>query len=271
MHRFIKKILVLEIILLLVLNLSLLAKAGSDFDEIDGDEVYSISVLSPNGGEQLHAGTVQEIEWYAGSGIEYVRIEYSPDDGKTWTPIVNNIKMYDTIGYYRWKVPCGTHEKCWLKISDAFGTHYDYSFGSFSIVDLTAPKLSVTVDKTSLWPPDHQFVDPGLHITVEDNCDPNPHVAIRVTSDEPTWESTPQGKKYSPDAIVQSGSKVLLRAERSKNRDGRVYAINVRAYDASQNKSESTVFVEVRKNPNTPARDSGQFYDATIANSRYGR
>ncbi len=239
----------------------------SDIDTNDSDEIYDIQVLAPNGGEKLVAGQKFEISWYAGSAIEYVRIEYSTDGGKTWTIIANDIKMQDNYGYYTWKVPCIPSDICELKISDAYGMRYDYSFGSFSIVDNQPPKLVVTLQRKSLWPPNHEMIDVGLKYSVVDNCDPAPKVAIRITSDEPTASDTSSGgSKYSPDAVIEKDGRVLLRAECSGEGDGRVYHITITARDSSGNVSRTKVYVRVNREKNRIAVDSGQFYDATTKN-----
>ncbi len=262
------KIMIGFLILLFVsVSVIKIAMAYSDIDTDDGDDVYDIQVLSPNGGEKLVAGQEYEISWFAGSAIEYVRIEYSPDGGKTWRIIANDVKMEDTYAHYMWIVPCTISDKCELKISDPYGTMYDYSFGTFSIVDNQPPRVHVSVEKKSLWPPDHRMVDIGLKYSVVDNCDPGPQVMIKITSDEPTAsDASSGGEKYSPDAVIEKNGKVLLRAECAKDGDGRVYKITITARDSSGNASSATEFVRVNKKKNRIAVDSGQYYDATSRN-----
>lgn len=122
------------IIVLCFLFLHLSLTDANNFNDDQEDDVYEINVLSPNGGEKLVAGKGYTITWFAGSGIDYVRIEYSPDSGKTWMPISDSIKNNESYGEYVWKVPNEISEHCLLKISDAYGPMYDYSFGEFSIV-----------------------------------------------------------------------------------------------------------------------------------------
>ncbi|MBM4171902.1 MAG: hypothetical protein FJ214_08555, partial [Ignavibacteria bacterium] len=67
-------------------------------DPVGGTEYYysgvfkvkpapSISVTSPNGGEELHAGTSSSIRWKS-TNIENVKIEYTSNGGATWNLIV---------------------------------------------------------------------------------------------------------------------------------------------------------------------------------------
>ncbi len=267
MHKLSKIFTGLLVSVLIIFVISKASMAFTDIDTEDGDDIYDIQVLAPNGGEKLIAGEYFEISWFAGSAIEYVRIEYSTDEGKTWRIIANDVKMQDTYAYYKWKVPCTISDKCELKISDAYGPRYDYSFSTFSIVDNRAPSISISVKKKSLWPPDHKMVDIGFKYSVIDNCDPDPVIKIKVTSDEPTaTEASSGGAKYFPDAVVDRNGKIQLRAECATDGDGRVYQIVVTAKDSSGNVSEAKVDVRVNRKPTRIAVDSGQFYDATAKN-----
>ena len=264
MRRSFKIVVFLLVLMMFSFVVHRVSLSFSDVDTDDGDDIYDIQVLAPNGGEKLIAGQKFEISWFAGSAIEYVKIEYSADEGKTWRIIANDVKMQDTYANYVWKVPCTISDKCELKISDAYGMRYDYSFGTFSIIDNQPPKLSVSVEKESLWPPDHRMVNVGLKYSVVDNCDPGPKVVIKVTSDEPTASDTSSGgAKYSPDAIIKKDGTILLRAERAGDGDGRVYQITVIAQDDSGNGASTKVLVRVNKKEGRIAINSGQFYDAT--------
>ena len=66
----------------------------------------AISVISPNGGEILRAGSQKEIKW---SAWDYERaypmkIEYSLDRGETWAMIS---KQAENSGRYIWTLPFG--------------------------------------------------------------------------------------------------------------------------------------------------------------------
>jgi len=135
---------------------------------------------------------------------------------------------------------------------------------SVTVTDTTPPDVIASVELSSLWPPNHKFVDVGLSYTATDICDPDPAVEITVSSDEhPAAELGSGGPIHCPDAIVD-GESVSLSAERSGPGDGRVYRITVTATDNCGNVGAASVDVEVRHSPKKPAVDSGQDHDATV-------
>ncbi len=112
----------------------------------------------------------------------------------------------------------------------------------------------------ALWPPNHK-----LHlVTAGGATDPdgNPLTATitGVTQDEPLNE---QGDgNTSPDAFPgPSSDQALLRAERSGNGDGRVYALHVTVTDGMGGECSGTATVSVPHDQSgRPAVDSGQLY-----------
>jgi len=73
-------------------------------------------LLSPDGGEKLVAGKRYTITWKTleGAEIDYVALDYSYDDGRTW----KNIDLCRNSGSYVWKVPPAHSNQCLLRISD---------------------------------------------------------------------------------------------------------------------------------------------------------
>jgi hypothetical protein len=92
----------------------------------------SLTVVSPNGGEELTAGTTHEITWTSQDGIDNVKIEYSVNNGYDWIEIVAST---DNDGSYDWDAPCYLSEQCLVKISSAQNSAqpYDVSDQVFSI------------------------------------------------------------------------------------------------------------------------------------------
>ncbi|GMU86930.1 MAG: hypothetical protein AMXMBFR48_21710 [Ignavibacteriales bacterium] len=99
----------------------------------------SITVTSPDGGESLPAGSSQVIAWTS-SGVTNVKIEYTTNNGVSWTTIVAST---ESDGYYIWSsVPAVTSNNCKIRISDAAdGSPSDESDAVFSI----APEPAITV------------------------------------------------------------------------------------------------------------------------------
>jgi len=77
----------------------------------------SITVTSPNGGEHWQNGAVQDITWKITGTITNVKIQYSTDEGTTFTDIVSSTLA--SVGVYHWTVPSNFSNECLIKISDA--------------------------------------------------------------------------------------------------------------------------------------------------------
>jgi hypothetical protein len=78
-------------------------------------EFRSLSITAPNGGENLTAGSITNITW-ASSDIDKLKLEYSTDNGSSWTTIVSNISA--STGSYSWTIPSTASTNCKVKISD---------------------------------------------------------------------------------------------------------------------------------------------------------
>ncbi len=54
------------------------------------------------------------------------------------------------------------------------------------VLDVTPPKIAVSLSPNSLWPPNHKLVPITANLVVTDECDPNPTVTLlSVSSNEP--------------------------------------------------------------------------------------
>ncbi len=120
---------------------------------------------------------------------------------------------------------------------------YDDVTLTLTFTDTTPPTISgVSVDKSVLWPPNHQMVDVAVNYTASD-CDPNPTTTLTVTSNEP--DNGLGDGDTAGDIDVVDNHHVRLRAERSGKGAGRVYTITITATDSFGNSSTSTVTVSV--------------------------
>ncbi|NJD22614.1 MAG: T9SS type A sorting domain-containing protein [Melioribacter sp.] len=96
--------------------------------------VGSIKISSPNGGENWQAGTAQNIKW-TNSGVTNVKIEYSKDNGTSWSIIIANTMASN--GNYTWTIPNNHSTNCIVKISDAYNlARNDVSDNLFQISSL---------------------------------------------------------------------------------------------------------------------------------------
>jgi len=101
----------------------------------------TITVTRPNGGETERAGTKQTVTWNTTGTVTNVKIESSPDNGQTWTTLVESIP---NTGSYSDVLPTDTPplSTYLLRISDASdGCPIDVSDSTFTIL----PPLPISV------------------------------------------------------------------------------------------------------------------------------
>lgn len=108
-----------------------------------------VTVTSPNGGEVLTGGSLHEITWTA-TGIAFVKIEYSTDNGQQYTEIVASTP---NDGSFSWTVPGIATDAALVRVSDAAdGAPADVSNAVFSIV-LPAESLTLSAPNGGeVWP-----------------------------------------------------------------------------------------------------------------------
>jgi len=103
----------------------------------------TITVSSPNGGENWQVGSTHNIIWNTTGSVDEVDIAYSTDGGGTWTDIVTG---YLNQGYYTWLVPNTPSTQCRVRVQDASdGDPSDTSDASFAITDEPQGEQTVTV------------------------------------------------------------------------------------------------------------------------------
>ncbi|HLP45456.1 MAG TPA: hypothetical protein VK469_05900, partial [Candidatus Kapabacteria bacterium] len=104
----------------------------------------TITLISPNGGENWAVGSSYSITWSYTGTIENVKIEYTTDNGSQWTMIT---AAAPNTGFYTWTVPNAVSSLCKIKISDAsLGNPWDTSDAVFSIIG----KPSIHLNRTKL-------------------------------------------------------------------------------------------------------------------------
>jgi len=104
-----------------------------------------VSVTSPNGGESWLVGSSHNITWTTTGTVGNLKIEYSTDNGTSYSSIVASTA---NTGSYGWTVPNAPSTTCLVRVSDALiGTLTDMSDAIFSIV-FAAPRIALS--RTSL-------------------------------------------------------------------------------------------------------------------------
>jgi hypothetical protein len=97
-------------------------------------QASTLTLLSPNGGQTLAGGSNYNITWNYTGTVGGVRIEFSTDNGATWSevypPNVGN------TGSYKWLVPIVESEQCRIRLSNtASPAVYDTSDAVFTIYE----------------------------------------------------------------------------------------------------------------------------------------
>ncbi|MCK6604313.1 MAG: T9SS type A sorting domain-containing protein [Ignavibacteriaceae bacterium] len=78
-----------------------------------------LKLLRPNGGEVFLANSVTEIKWNNTKNIDYIRIEYSTDNGESWylPDGMNSIDANSEGKKINWQIGANPSQNCLLKIS----------------------------------------------------------------------------------------------------------------------------------------------------------
>jgi len=106
-----------------------------------------IMVVSPNGGEILEGGSNYEILW-SSNDVEYVKLEYSINNGVNWNLITDSI---GSTGIYLWSVPNVLTTQARIKISDVnISSIYDISDEPFRINYIVGVKEDDAVETFNL-------------------------------------------------------------------------------------------------------------------------
>jgi FlgD Ig-like domain len=129
------------------------------------------------------------------------------------------------------------------------------------VTDTTPPDIVVTLNRYSLWPPNHKMADIEATVMVTDNCPNTSWVLQSVTSDEP--ENGTGDGDTAPDImgadVGTADTHFQLRSERKGNGDGRDYTIVYAASDACGNMNTATVHVLVPHDMSAAAMSSAGF------------
>ena len=111
----------------------------------------TITVLTPNGGENLTGCNLYTISWNESSTSGYFSVEYTLDDGNNWVSLASFLQG----GSYSWSLPCSFSNLALVKVYDSNDPSVsDQSDAHFTI---NPPKLKQTAPaKTSR--------DPGIFL-----------------------------------------------------------------------------------------------------------
>lgn len=114
---------------------------GGSFDghAFDINATNIIAVVSPNGGENLPGGVNFTIE-YAVNGIQNVSLDFSSDNGSSWTPV--SISTQGNLGTFTWVTPLISTLQGRIRVADITnpGTIFDVSDAAFTITSPVVDK-----------------------------------------------------------------------------------------------------------------------------------
>ena len=159
--------------------------------------------------------------------------------------------------------PVGTTTVTWTATDGAGNT--TTATQTVTVIDNTAPVITVSSSVPSMWPPNHKYQTFQLTSFVtgaSDNCGGvgvSDVVIEKVTSDE-IENGNGDGNTTNDIVIAANCRSVQLRSEREGNGDGRVYTITFKVTDTHGNVGRATSTVIVRHNPGETAVDSGVHY-----------
>jgi hypothetical protein len=100
----------------------------------------SITLTSPNGGENWEVGSIQHITWTASAGITDVKIEVSTNSGGSWSTLV--LSTMNT-GSYGWKIPNSPYTTYRIKVSD---------YNNSTVSDMSNNNFTVSSDLNVIYP-----------------------------------------------------------------------------------------------------------------------
>lgn len=95
-----------------------------------------VALTSPAGGERWSQNTARKITWLA-MGYTQVDLEYSADNGATWTTLARNLAA--STGSHDWKTPEAPTEWGRVRVKDSHGRASSTSTGPFAIVEVPKP------------------------------------------------------------------------------------------------------------------------------------
>src|ERR1035437_5867882 len=93
------------------------------------DTIPPIKLITPIGNNTFSASSGMNISWKSNAAISSVKIEYSPDNGKSWNIISDYIPCTpNKVNNYLWNgIPNGIKGNILIKVSDSKGRYSDKS------------------------------------------------------------------------------------------------------------------------------------------------
>jgi len=199
--------------------------------DVDAGPDVTLECESDGSTEYTLNGTVPEEEGLTFEWSTENDVELSDDD--TLTP-TGTFPLGDTI----------------VGLSATTETDSGDDTATITVEDSTPPVVRVRTEPSYLWPPNHKMREVRVRVRIRDNCvstDDFDVELVRVRSNEPD-NGTGDGNTDNDIQEADSGTddrRVLLRAERKGNGNGRVYTLTYRVTDGGGNETEAEATVRV--------------------------
>ncbi|HPT20639.1 MAG TPA: T9SS type A sorting domain-containing protein, partial [Bacteroidales bacterium] len=100
------------------------------------NNMNSLNLLYPEGNEILFADDTVSIRW-ANTRIPDIRIDFSSDDGATWSEVKSNVET--TNNSFDWHIPYIVSSNCRLRITEMGGSASSQCSNAFRIVEANTP------------------------------------------------------------------------------------------------------------------------------------
>ncbi|MCP5106683.1 MAG: hypothetical protein GY950_25085 [bacterium] len=134
---------------------------------IEATSSPTVTVTSPDGGENLEAGTTHTVTWSSTGTVGNVKIRYSVNNGGSWSTVTSSTA---NDGAYDWVVPQADSSLCLVKISGASGgTPSDTSDAVFSIFIPIPPEISLSRTQLNFGANTNGIVTGGQSVFVENS------------------------------------------------------------------------------------------------------
>jgi len=205
-----------------------------------------VECTSPAGGSIVLDGSGSTYTDSTIQGVTMVGFQWLEDPGLPSEVVLGRGPTLSLV------LPLGTHT-VGLRVTDASGAA-GTAQTVITVRDTIAPTLTLAVEPSLLWPPNHRLVPVHVNLHANDACDVSAVARLlSVSASEP--DDAPgdkDGRTTGDIAGVEAGTPdavILLRAERSGGGSGRTYEMTYRARDASGNQTTALATVRVPHHP----------------------
>jgi hypothetical protein len=130
---------------------------GLEVESSDEDPVpASLTLVAPNGGEELLVGASLAIRWNASGSVPTVDLALSTDGGTTWAPIASGV---ENTGSFTWQVPHTSTTQALVRVSRAGGEAP--SDASNAVFTISSVRRETPIPWGSTWKFNDSGQDPG--------------------------------------------------------------------------------------------------------------